>query len=45
MDRIIAQSNVHILNINYLLKDIKSEICADFICSNNREIIRYEELE
>jgi len=39
MDRVIAQSNVHILNINCLLKDIKSEICADFICFNNGEII------
>jgi len=26
-------------NINRLLKDIKSEIYADFICSNNRDII------
>ena len=30
---------MHILSINHLLKDIKSEICVDFICSDNRRII------
>ena len=39
MDRVIGQSNIYVLNINYLLKGIKSEICTDFICSNNRRII------
>ena len=38
-ERVIAQSNVHMTNINWLLKDIKSDICVDFICSNNRGII------
>ena len=27
------------MNINYLLKGAKSEILADFICSNNKEVI------
>jgi len=35
IERVIAQFNIHITNINRLLKDIKLEICADFICSNN----------
>jgi len=26
-------------NINRLLKDIKSNVSADFICSNNKEIV------
>ena len=30
---------MHVLSINHLLKDIKSEICVDFICSDNRRII------
>jgi len=38
-ERIIAQSNVHITNINKLLKDVKSEILADCICSNNKGIV------
>jgi len=38
-ERVIVQSNTHMSNINRLLKDIKSEIYADFICSNNRDII------
>jgi len=35
----MAQSNVHVSNINYSLKDIKLEICTDFICSDNNGII------
>ena len=38
-ERVIVQSNIHISNINRLLKDIKSEIYANFICSNKRSII------
>ena len=38
-ERVIIQSNIHISNINRLLKDIKSEIYANFICSNKRSII------
>ena len=34
-ERVITQSNMHVSNINRLLKDIKSEISADFIHSNN----------
>jgi len=30
---------MHVLSINHLLKDIKSEICVDFIYSDNRRII------
>ena len=36
---IISQANKHISNINKLLKDMKSDISADFICSNNKEVI------
>ena len=39
IERVIVQSNTHMSNINRLLKDIKSEIYANFICSNNRSII------
>ena len=37
--RIIVQSDVHIANINWFLKGIKSEIYTDFIHSNNKRII------
>ena len=30
-ERVIAQANNHITNINKLLKDVKSEISANFI--------------
>ena len=36
--RVITQSNMHVSNINRLLKDIKSEISADFIHSNNKGV-------
>ena len=35
MKRVLANSNIHVANINRLLKDIKLETSADFICSNN----------
>ena len=35
----MTKSNIHIANINKLLKGIKSEICTDFIHPDNREII------
>ena len=38
-DRVIAKSNAHIVNINRLLKDIKSDVLADFMCSDNKDII------
>ena len=38
-ERVIAQANNHITDINKLLKDVKSEISADFIWSNNKIII------
>jgi len=37
--RIIAQANKHVENINRLLKNIKSEISANYICSYNKDII------
>ena len=36
---VILQANVHISNIKRLLKTIKSNISADFICSNNKGVI------
>jgi len=38
-ERVIAQANNHVENINRLLRGIKSEISADYICSNNKRII------
>lgn len=38
-ERIIAQSNMYIVNINRLLKEVKSEISADYFYSNNKEIV------
>ena len=38
-ERIIIQTNAHIANINKAFKEVKSDISADYICSNNREII------
>ena len=35
----MIQSNVHIANINRLLKGVKSEISADYIHSDNKEIV------
>ena len=37
--RVMAQSNVYVAIINRLLKDIKSEISANFIYLDNKEII------
>jgi len=36
---IVSQANIHISNINRLLKDVKSEVSANFICSNNKGVI------
>ena len=36
---IITQANEHILNINRLLKGVKSDVSVDFICSDNKEVI------
>ena len=38
-EAIALQANSYISNINRFLKSIKSEVSADFICSNNRKII------
>ena len=37
--RVIAQFNMYIANINRLLKEIKLEISADYIHSNNKRIV------
>ena len=37
--RVMVQSNIYMTNINQSLKNIKSEICANFIHSNNKRII------
>jgi len=38
-ERIMVQSNSYIANINRLLKEVKSKILADYICSNNKGIV------
>lgn len=38
-ERVMAQANNHVENINRLLRGIKSEISANYICSNNKEIV------
>ena len=36
---IMAKSNVWIVNINRLLKNVKSDVLANFICVYNKEIV------
>jgi len=36
---VISQANKHISNINRLLKGVKSNVSADFICSDNKGVI------
>ena len=38
-EAIILQANEHILNINRFLKGIKSDVSANFICSDNKGVI------
>ena len=38
-ERVIVKSNVYIANINRLLKEVKSNIFADYIHSNSKVII------
>ena len=38
-NRIIDKSNTHIVNINRLLKNVKSNVLADFIYVNDKEMI------
>jgi len=38
-ERITAKANKHVENINKLLKNIKSEVSADYICLDNKDII------
>jgi len=37
-NRIMSKSNTYIVNINKLLKDIKSDILANFMHVNNKEM-------
>ena len=37
--RFIKDSSSHVININQTLKSIKSNICADLICIDNKDII------
>ena len=37
--RVMAKANVHVSNINRLLKKAKSEIFIDFICFNNKRLL------
>jgi len=39
IERVIVQLNIHVANINRLLKDIKLEVSVDFIWSDNKGII------
>jgi len=39
VERIVSQAGKHVKNINRLLKSIKSEIVADYIQSDNKDII------
>ena len=36
---IITQANEHILNINRLLKGVKSDVSVDLICSDSKGVI------
>ena len=37
MNKIMILSNKYVTNINRALKDIKLEVIADFICTNNKD--------
>lgn len=38
-EKVMGKSNVYITNINRLLKGIKSDIFANYIYSDNKEIV------
>jgi len=38
-NKFIKDSSIHVTNINRVLKNIKSDIMANFICIKNREVI------
>jgi len=38
-ERVMIKSNTHIANINKLLKEIKPDISANYIHSNNKKVI------
>ena len=35
----MTKSNQHVININRLLKDVKFDVLANFICTDNKEMI------
>jgi len=35
----VKDSSTHVININRALKNIKSNVMADFICSDNKGIV------
>ena len=37
-EEVILKVNEHILNINRLLKGVKSNVSADYICSDNKKV-------
>ena len=39
VERIMVKSNTHIFNINRLLKEVKSNVLANFICFDNKDIV------
>ena len=38
-NKIMVKSNMHIFNINRLLKGVKSDVSADFMYFDNKDII------
>ena len=38
-EEVVSQANEYISNINRLLKDVKSDVSADYICSDNKGVI------
>ena len=38
-ESVMVQSNAHVANINWLLKNIKSEVSADYIWLNSKGIV------
>ena len=38
-NKFITHSSSHIMNINRALKNIKSDVIADFICIENKDLI------
>lgn len=39
VERVMAKSNTNIVDINRLLKGVKSEVSVNFICSDNKGLL------